>query len=146
MSRSSLISIDFASLWFPPILLLKPLQFSPLIQNIPCCFVFGAVLWIYNNPASTASMTLLFLLLFAFAAFLSMSSSMVPSFAFISLIILSMSSSRSLPCFLNRSALILSCLIVLWLVVFNVPFIHKELILVHVSNNFCCLLSASFRR
>jgi hypothetical protein len=29
---------------FPPILLFNPLQFSPIIRKIPCCFVFGATL------------------------------------------------------------------------------------------------------
>ncbi len=42
MSSSSLMSSALAILLFPPILLLKPLQFLPIIQNIPGCLVFGA--------------------------------------------------------------------------------------------------------
>ena len=91
-------------------------------------------------------MTLLFSLSLALDAVLSASSSVVLLFALISAIISSKSLSLSLPCFLNLSAHILSCsIIVLWLVVFIDPFVLTDLISIHVRNNCCCLLAASFR-
>jgi hypothetical protein len=53
MSRSSLISSAFANFSLPPILLLKPLQFSPIILNIPDCLVFGAMPSICSSPSWT---------------------------------------------------------------------------------------------
>ncbi len=46
------VGLFFAIFSFPPILLLKPLQFSPMIQKIPCCFVLGAIPWTCNRPLS----------------------------------------------------------------------------------------------
>ncbi len=92
-------------------------------------------------------MTHLFSLSLVQHVVLSASSSVVLLFALMLAIIFSTSSSQSLPCFLNRSALIRSCsIIVLWLVVFIDPFIHTDLIFIHVSKSCRCLLSASFRR
>ena len=57
MPRSSLISSAFASFSLPPILLLKPLQFLPIILNIPGCLVFGGLPCICSSRSWTASST-----------------------------------------------------------------------------------------
>ena len=142
MSSSSLMSSALAIFWFPPILLLNPLQFSPMSRNIPGCFVFGAVPCTWSSPSSTASITLLCSFSAASSSFLPLLSSCRPS-SVISLIICSKSSSCNLPCFLNRSARIRSCSIMVeCFVVLNLPLIPKFFSLTHVVNSCRCLLAA----
>ncbi len=145
-SRSSLMSNAFAIFPLPPILLSRLLQFSPIIQKIPCCFVLGAVLCTCNRPSLTASRTC-FCLSFAAVSALQLSSPTLNSPpAFILLIISSKSWSCNRPCFLNQSALIHSCSIIDRCdVVFDFPLILRFFNFIHVDNNWWCLLAASFR-
>ncbi len=112
MSRFSLMSSAFGIFAFLPILLLKPLQFSPIIQNIPCCYMLGVIPCTCNSPSSTALSTLLCLSMDAVAALPFSFPSLNQLSAFISLMISCRSLSCNLPCFLNWSALILNCLII----------------------------------
>ena len=135
ISRSSFISNIFQIFSLPPILLFSPLQFLPMIQNIPSCLVLGAILCICSRPSFTASITLSCSSLAAVPSLpLSVSLKFLPSL--ILLIISSSSSSCNLPCFLNLSALFQSCSIILICkVVRNFPFIHKSFNFTHDDNN-----------
>jgi hypothetical protein len=57
MSRSFLMSNAFAIFSLPPIPLLNPLQFLPMIQNIPGCLVLGVLPCICSRSSCTASST-----------------------------------------------------------------------------------------
>jgi hypothetical protein len=145
-SRSSLMSNAFAIFPLPPILLSRPLQFSPIFGKISCCFVLGAVPCTCNRASLTALRTRFFLS-FAAVSALQLSSPILNSPpAFILLIISSKSWPCNCPCFLNQSALIHSCSIIDWCdVVFNFPLIHRFFNFIHVDNNWWCLLAAAFR-
>jgi hypothetical protein len=112
MSRFSLMSNAFAIFPLLPILLLSPLQFSPMILNIFCCFVLGAVPCTWSRPSLTALRTCLCLSFAAFSALLFSSLVLSLSPSLIPLIISSKSWSCNLPCFLNQSALFCICSII----------------------------------
>jgi hypothetical protein len=136
MSKSSMISNAFAIFLLPLILLFSLLQFSPIIQNIPCCFVLGADPCIWRRPSLTALRTCL---CSSFAASLALplspsTSVLLPSL--MSLIISSESWSSNLPCFLNWFALIHNCSIIdKFKVGLNFLLIHRFFNFIHVDNN-----------
>ena len=139
-SRSSLMSMIFPILPLPPILLLSPLKFLPMILNIPSCLVLGAVPCVCSRPSFIASMTFLCLSVAVLDALLASNSTL----SLISLMMSSSCSSCNLPCFLNLSSLFHSCsIIVLCGVVCNFPFYIKKFSFTHVDNNWCYLLVAS---
>ncbi len=138
------MSRAFAIFISPPILLIKPSQFSPIILNISGCFVLGLVPSTCNSPSLTASAIHLWSSLSDSVLQLSLQSLKCSS-PLISLMMSSMSSSFNLPCFLNQSAWRHNCsIIVVCLVDLKFPLWHKFFSFTRVDNNWSCRQAASW--
>ncbi len=72
----------FCDLCVPPNSAIEAVKVSPILQNIPCCFILGAVPCTCNSPSSTALSTLLCLSLDPVAALPFSSPSLKPVVCF----------------------------------------------------------------